>query len=103
MKLHAILTQMLLVCTTKVVAVTSPITEMGLRQFMEDQQREATREKLFRGHHRKSNFGFGSSKVSLTLVELLRQLEKTQKSVAAKRKMFKSMLKITNGYKRMYN
>ena len=82
---------------TVVTAVTSTLSEMALRELIADRSWHAARHQFYQsGRHRKRKNG--NQVASQTMDELLEQLTIAMKKVAAKRRKFKQMQKIVDGY-----
>ena len=82
---------------------TSPITEMALREYQANSQRQVARQKMFRsGYHRRpSSVRRLPPGSTMTLSDLLEHVAKAQKAADKRRKQlntFNEMLKITDGY-----
>ena len=103
MKLYSTLTRALFLLATVAHAVTSPITEMALREYQANGRHQATRQKLFKaGRHRPTETRRMQSGSAMNFADLFKHLETARKAVEKQRKMetiFNEMLQITNGYK----
>ena len=93
----------LYVLATVANAVTSPITEMALREYQATGRLQAARQKLFKaGRHRPTKTRRMQSGSAMNFADLFKHLETARKTVEKRRKMetiFNEMLQITNGYK----
>ena len=113
MKFYFTITSILFGLATVTNAVTSPITEMELREYRGNIRYQSARQKLFKsGHHRTGNRQKLQPGTALSLKELLKQLKTARKTAEKRRKdekaaekqrklqqKFYRMLQITNGYK----
>ena len=103
MKLYSTTTLALSVLATVTNAVTSPITEMALREYQANARHQFARQKLFKsGHHRATGTGRIQPGSAMSFADLFEHLEMAQKAAEKRRKMeklFEQMLQITNGYK----
>lgn len=99
MKLYSTITTVLMVLAKETNAVTSPVTEMALREF----QYQSARAKIGRpGYHRRNTGRHIAPGSAITFADLFKHLEMARKVADNKRKMekmFQKMIKITNGYK----
>ena len=103
MNLYSFFILILFVSVSLTSAVTSPITEMGLRAYHANVQYQTARQKLFKaGYHRPTQSHRMKEGSALSFANLLKQIKQAQKIVAKRRKMeklFNKMVQITNEYK----
>ena len=103
MKLYSTITLVLSALATVTNAVTSPITEMALREYQANTRHQVLRQKLFKsGRHRVTGNRHIEAGSAMTFADLFKHLETARKTVEKRRKMetmFNRMLQITNRYK----
>ena len=104
MKLYSVVILIMFALAAVTNAVTSPITEMGLRAYQANAQYQSARQKLFKsGRHRTTQKQHIKTGSALSFAELFKQIKKAQKIVQKRRqmkKLFNKMLQITDGYKK---
>lgn len=101
MKLYFAIIGILFVLATVTNAVTSPITEMALREFQSNGQHQSAKQNIFKSgfYRRPSGIQAGIQAGSaISFADIFKELERAQKTVAQKRKLFNRMVEITNGY-----
>ena len=103
MNLLSTLTFFIFVLATVANAVTSPITEMALREYQANRQHQAARQKLYKaGRHRPTGTRHMQPGSAMSFTDLFKHLETARKTAHKRRKMeniFNQMLQITNGYR----
>ena len=103
MKLYSAITTILFVLATVTNAVTSPITEMALREYQAKALHQSARNKLIKsGRHRRTNTRHIAPGSAISFADLFKQLEMARKAAEKQRKiekLFSKMLQITNGYR----
>ena len=103
MKLYSTITLALSVLTPVTDAVTSPITEMALREYQANVRHRSVRQKLLKsGHHRATGNRRIQAGSAMSFADLFKNLETARKAANKRRKMeklFRQMVQITNGYK----
>ena len=102
MKVYCTITSVLFLLATPANAVTSPITEMALREYQANTAHQSARQKLFQSGYRRPT---GKRRIqpgsAISFTDLFQHIKIAQKTVAEKRRkmaMFHHMLQITNGY-----
>ena len=102
MKIFAVITQIVFMASVA-HGVTSPITEMALREFQAKTRHQAARQKMFNsGRHRTpSHVRRIPAGSAMSFADLFKHLATAQKAADKRRrqlKTFNEMLEITNGY-----
>ena len=103
MKLYSVITQIVFMASVA-QGVTSPITEMALREFQANTRHQAARQKMFNsGRHRSPSHArripAGSA---ISFADLFKHLAAAQKASDKRRRQlntFNQMLKITTEFK----
>ena len=103
MKLYSGITFILFVMATVTNAVTSPITEMALREYQANALHQAVRHRLLASScHRSTGIRRVAAGSAISFADLFKHLETARKAAEKRRKrekLFSKMLQITNGYK----
>ena len=100
MKLYSAITTILFVLATVTNAVTSPITEMALREYRANALHQSARNKLFKsGRHRATDIRRIAPGSALSFADLFKQLKTAQKTVEKRRKKEKNVPENASNYK----
>ena len=100
MKLYSAITTILFVLATVTNAVTSPITEMALREYRANALHQSAQNKLFKsGRHRATGIRRIAPGSAISFADLFKQLKTAQKTVEKRRKKEKNVPENASNYK----